>query len=180
MFCTVYKWLISQAADSDKPVAGFVKNHTHRCDSCREFAQLCESLKPKFEQDKHAILKNYGESLSKKIISALPKERTSESGRQRISRKYPVRRPVLVTSLAAAFLVVAVSISILFIAVPRSRDTGSFGRPSELASAASPEVLLAKAKSPLETEYQELKKSLDTTTKFLRSHLDFRIGPQTE
>ena len=180
MFCTVYKWLISQAADSGKPVSGFVKNHTHRCDSCREFAQLCESLKPKFEQDKHAILKNYDEALSEKIISALPKERASESVRQRISRKFPARRPVLVTSLAAAFLVVAVSVSIIFLVVPRSKDTGSFGRPSELASAASPEVLLAKAESPLETEYQELKKTLDTTTKFLRSHLDFHIGPQTE
>ena len=180
MFCTVYKWLISQAADSGKPVSGFVKNHTHRCDSCREFAQLCESLKPKFAQDKHAILKNYDRALSKKIISALPKERASVSGRQRISRKFHARKPVLVPSLAAAFLVVAISVSIIFIAVHRSRNLGPFGHPSKLVSAVSPEVLLVKAESPLETEYQELKKNLDATTKFLRSYLDFHIGPQTE
>lgn len=180
MFCTVYKWLISQATDSGKPLSGFVKNHTHRCDSCRAFAQLCESLKTKFAQDKHAILKNYDEALSKKIISVLPKERASESGHQRISRKFPARKPILVPSLAAAFLVVAISASIIFIAVHRSRDTGPFGHPSELVSAASPEALLVKAESPLETEYQELKKTLDTTTKFLRSYLDFHIGPQTD
>lgn len=180
MFCTVYKWLISQAADSGKPLSGFVKNHTQRCDSCREFAQLCESLKPKFAQDKHAILKNYDEALSKKIISALPKERASESGRLRISRKFLTRRKVLIPSLAAAFMVVAISASIIFIAVHRSRNMGPFGHPSELVSAASPEVLLAKAESPLETEYQELKKTLDTTTKFLRSYLEFHIGSQTD
>jgi hypothetical protein len=180
MFCTVYKWLISQAADSGKPVAGFVKNHTQRCDSCREFAQLCETLKAKFAQDKHAILKNSDGALSKKIISALPRERAPISGRQRISRKSLARKRVLVPSLAAAFLVVAISVSIMFIAVHRSRDMGPFGHPSELVSAASPEVLLVKAESPLETEYQELKKTLDTTTKFLRSYLDFHIGPQTD
>lgn len=180
MFCTVYKWLISQAADSGKPLSGFVKNHTQRCDSCREFAQICESLKPKFAQDKHAILKNYDEALSKKIISALPKERASESGRPRIPRKFLARRPVLVPSLAAAFLVVAISASIIFIAVHRSKNMGPFGHPSELVNAASPEVLLAKAESPLETEYQELKKTLNTTTKFLRSCLDFHIGSQTD
>jgi len=180
MFCTVYKWLISQAADSGRPVSGFVKNHTQRCDSCREFAQLCESLKPKFAQDKHAILKNYDGMLSKRIISALPKEKAPISGRQRIARKSFARRRVLVPSLAAAFLIAAVSVSIIFIAVHRSRDMGPFGHPSEWVSAASPEVLLVRAESPLETEYQELKKTLDTTTKFLRSYLDFRIGQQTE
>ena len=180
MFCTVYKWLISQAADSGKPVSGFVKNHTQRCDSCREFARLCESLKPKFAQDKYAILKNYDEALSKKIISALPKERVSESGDQRIPRKFLAQRPVLVTSLSAVFLVAAISVSIIFIAVPRSKDMSSFGHPSEWVSAASPESFLAKAESPLETEYQELKKTVDTTTKFLRSYLDFHIGPQTD
>jgi hypothetical protein len=180
MFCTVYKWLISQAADSGKPVSGFVKNHIHRCDSCREFAQLCESLKPKFAQDKQAILKNYDEALSKKIISALPKERAPISSRQRSAGKLLARKPVLIPSLAAAFLVVVISIGVIFIAVHRSRDMGSFGHPSEWVSAASPEVLLVKAESPLETEYQELKKNLDATTKFLRSYLDFHIGPQTE
>jgi hypothetical protein len=79
MFCTIYKWLTSQAADSGKPLSGFVKNHTHRCDSCREFAQICESLKPKFAQDKHAILEKTDGELNKKIISALSKERASLS-----------------------------------------------------------------------------------------------------
>jgi hypothetical protein len=180
MFCTVYKWLISQATDSGKPISGFVKNHTHRCDSCREFAQLCESLKPKFAQDKHAILENTGEALNKKIISALSKERTSLSGRQGIARKYPARKPAIVASLAAASLVIAISFSIIFIVIPRSKKITSFVRPSELVKAASPELLLVKAESPLKKEYLELKKTFDSTAEYLRSVLDFHIGEQVE
>lgn len=180
MFCTAYKWLISQAADSGKPVSGFVKNHIHRCDSCREFAQICESLKPKLVKDKQAIIKNTDEALNKKIISALPKENASLSGRQGTVRTYLSRKPALVPSLAAACVVIAISLSIIFIVIPLSRDTSSFGRPSELVSAASPRVLLVKAESPLEKEYLELKKTFNATTEYLRSVLDFHIGKQTE
>jgi len=180
MLCSVYKWLISQAADSGKPVSGFVKNHSHRCNSCREFAQLCESLKPKFAQDKHAILENTDRALDEKIISALSEERASLSSRQGTGRKYHARRPALVPSLAAASLVIAISLSIVFIVIPHSRKTTSFIRPSELVSAASPEVLLVKVESPLKKEYLELKKTFNTTTEYLRSVLDFDIGEQME
>lgn len=180
MFCTVYKWLISQAADSGKPVSGFVKNHTHRCDSCREFVQLCESLKPKFAQDKHALFENADRALDKKIISSLAEERTSLSDHQGTGRKYHPRRPALVPSLAAASLVIAISLSIIFIVIPQSRKRPSFIRPSELVSAASPPVLLVKVESPLEKEYQGLKKTFNSTTEYLSSVLDFHIGEQTE
>jgi len=180
MFCTVYKWLISQAADSGKPVSGFVKNHIHRCDPCREFAQLCETLKPKLAKDKQVILENRDEALNKKIISALSREKAPLSGRQGIARTYLARKPALVASLAAACVVLAISLSLIFIVGPPARDTSSFGRPSELVSAASAGVLLVKAESPLEKEYLELKKTLNTTTEYLRSVLDFHIGAQVD
>ena len=180
MFCNVYKWMISQAADSEKPVSGFVKKHARRCDSCREFARLCESLKPKFAQDKLALLENADGTLDKKILSALSEERVSASERHRASRKFMARRPALVPSLAAAFLVLAISLSILFIVIPYSKKTDSFGRPSELVSAAAPEVLLAKVESPLEKEYRELKKTFNSTAEYLRSVLDFHIGEETD
>ena len=180
MFCTVYKWLISQATDSGKPVSGFVKNHTRRCDSCREFARHCESLKPKFAQDKLTLLENADKALDKKILTALAEERESMSEPQAVSRKFMARRPALVPSLSAAFLVLAVSLIIIFIVIPYSKKTESFGRPSELVSAASPEVLLAKVESPLEKEYQALKKTFNSTTEYLRSVLDFQIGEKTD
>jgi hypothetical protein len=180
MFCKVHKWLISQAADSGKPISGFVKNHVHRCDSCREFAQLCESLMPKFAQDKHAILEKTDEAFNKKIVSALSKERASQSGHHGSPRKFTARRPSLAASLAASSLVIAISLSIIFIVIPYSKKEISFVRPSELVSVTSPEVLLVKAESPLEKEYLELKKTFDSTTEYLRSVLDFQIGEPTE
>jgi len=180
MFCSVYKWLISQAADSGKPITGHVKRHTNQCDTCREFAQLCESLKPKFAQDKHAILKNYDEALRKRIITALDRESISMPDRQVVTRKLKARRPALLPALAAAFLILAVFISIIFLAVPRTKNATSMGRISELVSAATPEDMLVKVESPLEREYVELKKTLDSTTKFLLSSLNFRIGQQAE
>lgn len=180
MFCTVHKWFISRAADSGKPLRGFVKKHTHRCDSCREFARLCESLKPRFAQDKQAILENSGRALVQKIMSALPEEKSSVPGHQVAARKFLARKPALAASLAAASLVLAVSLSLIFIVIPHSRETASFGQPLELLNAASPQVLLAKAESPLEKEYLELKKTFNTTTEYLRYFLDFHIGEPVE
>ncbi len=180
MFCSIYKWMISQAVDSEKPIPGYVKHHTHRCDTCREFAQLCESLKPKFAQDKQVLLENYDEALNKKIITALPRESRPILDQQVMTRKLKTRRPVLLPALSAAFLVLAVSISIIFLAVPRSENATSLGRISDLVSAASPEGVLMKVESPLEREYVELKQTLGSTTKFLLSSLNFRIGQQAE
>lgn len=180
MFCTFYKWFISRAADSGKPLRGLVKKHTQRCDSCREFARLCESLKPKFAQDRQAILENSGRALVRKIMAALSEERESGPDHQAAARKFWAQKPALAASLAAASLVLAVSLSLIFIVIPHSRETASFGRPSELLDAASPQVLLAKAESPLEKEYLELKKTFNTTTEYLRSFLDFHIGEPVE
>lgn len=180
MFCSVYKWLISQAADSGKPISGFVKKHTHRCDTCRDFARLCESLKPKLAQDRQILLENTGGALHRKIMAALKKESASPSGRQAISRRFLARKPALVPLLAAAFLFLVLSISLIIIMGPRAGDRTSFGNPSELVSAASPKALLVKAESPLEKEYVELKKTFNSTTQYLRSLLDFHIGEQVE
>ncbi len=176
MFCSIYKWLISQAGDSEKPISGFVKNHTHKCDSCREFAQLCESLKPKLAQDKHVLLEKIDGELNKRILSAISREKASQSSRQRTPGRFSLRNPSFAASVAAASLVLVISFSIIFIVIPQSKKELSFVRPSELVNAASPELLLVKAESPLAKEYQELKKTFNSTKEYLRAALDFRIG----
>jgi len=182
MFCSIYKWKISQAMDSRKPTSGKVQKHISKCDSCREYAELCTSLKPRFIQDKQSTLENFDETLNKKIMSAIPEllEFDSESGRKASWQKYPFRRPVLIPSLAAAFTVLVISISIIFLALPRSKQVPSLGQISTLVSAASPEGILSKVESPLEKEYTELKRTLESTSKFLISSFDLRIGQQAK
>lgn len=180
MFCAIYKWLISQAANSGKPLSGRVLHHIHRCDSCNEFSQICGSLREKFAQDKQAILDNHDKTVDQKLIAVLSKELASMPDRQAELRRPRRQRPALVPVLAAAFLVVAVSISIVLLTVPRAEKTTSLGRISELVSAASPEDVLAKFETPLEKEYQELKQTLGSATKFLLSSFNYHIGQQAE
>lgn len=179
MFCSVHKWKISRAMDSGKPISGNVQKHLSKCDSCREFAELCISLKSKFTKDKRAILQGFDEGLNKKIMASIPErpEMTPELGRRARASKKPLRSPVLIPSLAAALTVLVISISLIFV-LPHSKQAQSLGQISTLISAASPENMLSKVESPLEKEYTELKRAFESTSKYLISSLDFRIGPQ--
>ena len=100
MFCSVYKWLISQALDSGKNVSKPVSRHLRHCSSCREFAAFCGELKEKATQEKIDFLDKADEALNKKIISSLAKDTaTSEA----ISRK-PFLRPVLAAASMALII----------------------------------------------------------------------------
>jgi hypothetical protein len=182
MFCSIYKWKISQAMDSGKPASGKVHRHLAKCDSCREYAELCTSLKPKFTQDKQAILENFDESLNTKIMAGIPEKPEPELGTRGRTRspKRLFRKPALIPSLAAAFTVLAISIGIIFLALPRSEQAPSLGQISTLISAASPEEVLSKVESPLEKEYTELKRAFESTGRYLISSLDFSIGQQAK
>jgi hypothetical protein len=173
MFCPIYKWKISQAMDSGKTTSGKVQRHLRRCDSCREYAELCTSFRSKFTQDKQAILEDFDESLNKKIMLAIPER--AELGPE------PRRKTLaLIPSLAAAITVLVISVSIIFLTLPRSKQMPPLGPISTLFSAASPENMLLKVESPLEKEYAELKRTLESTSKFLISSFDFRIGQQAK
>jgi hypothetical protein len=182
MFCSVYKWRVSQALDSGKSISGFLQKHLQRCDSCREYAEFCTSLKPEFAEYKKAILEDFNEGVNKKIMAAIPDKSEWRSGQDRkvSAHKFTLRRTAFIPSLAAALAVLAVSISIVFFALPRAKQTPPIGQISALISAASPEDVLSKVESPLEKEYTELKRTFESTSKYLISSLDFRIGQQAK
>jgi hypothetical protein len=182
MFCSIYKWKISQAMDSGKPISSLLQRHLQKCDSCREYAEFCTSLKPKLTQDKQVILQDFDKSLNKKIMTAIQKQNGPGSGAAEKSpaHKFSLRRPALIPSLAAAFTVLVISIGILFFALPRSKQRPALDQISILLSAAFPEDVLSKVESPLETEYSELKRAFESTSKYLISSFDFRLGPQAK
>jgi hypothetical protein len=182
MFCSINKWMISRALDTGKPISGRVKNHLQHCDACREFASFCTSLKPKLTQDKNIILKNADEALTKKIMFAIPEDLNAEpaSENKKRLRKKSVHRPALIPSLSAALLVLGILTSIVFLTHPRSEENVPLDRLSAYVKAASPEDVLSRMESPLETEYQELKKALDSTTRYLLSSLEFHLGQQAK
>jgi len=182
MFCSINKWMISRALDTGKPIPGSVKSHLQRCDACREFAAFCTSLKPTFAQDKDAILKSVDKALTEKIMSKIHDDLKAKAVHEHktLLRKMAARRPALIPSLSAALVVLGILMSILFLTNLRSQDPDPLGQLSTLVKSASPEDMLARVESPLETEYRELKQTLDSTTRFLLSSLEFRLGQQAK
>lgn len=170
MFCSINKWKISQAMDSGKTISGKVHRHMQRCDSCQKYAELCTSLKPKLAQDKRAILEGFDETLNRKIMSSIPE----------IPERSQFRRPALIPSLAAVLTVLVVAIGILFLSLPRTEQTPALGQISAYVSAASPEEVLSRVESPLEKEYTELKRTFESTGKYLIQSFEFRLGQQAK
>jgi len=160
MFCSIHKLLISRAVDSKKQIPAFTKRHLGRCESCREFAQLCGSLKQRFTHDTAAILKGYNKAIDQKVISALPKIKESRSklSRHGLVPNFFSKRIFLVPTL------------------PRSKEVNSLANISDIFNRAHPARILEKAESPLEKEYIELKETIESTAKFLVSRLDVRLG----
>jgi len=171
MFCPVYKWKISQAVDSGETLPGKVRRHIARCDSCRKYAEFCASLKPRFTRDEQALLADFDESMTERIMRG-----ASEREEPRTRAQHRTR--ILIPALAAAVTVLVVCAGVLFLSLPRSKPAPVLGRVSPLVIAASPENVLSKVESPLEREYAELKRTLESTSKVLISSLDFRIDRQ--
>lgn len=181
MLCSINKWMISRAMDTGKPVSRRVKNHLQRCEGCREFASFCTSLKPKLMRDRDALMERASEDLEKKILSNIPDLRAATAPEQKTSiQNIFKRRPALIPSLSAALVVLGILSSLIFLTHSRSPDTDSLGQLTALIKTASPDDVLARMESPLETEYRELKQTLDSTSRYLLSSLQFRLGQQAK
>jgi hypothetical protein len=172
MFCSIHKWFISRALDSGKQIPGPVDRHLRRCTSCQEFVQFCESLKHRCVQDKPDFLKIQNESLKEKILSSLDEAPT---------RSVSARKPLLVPILAAASLLLVISISIIWLTAPDSSQLLPVNQlfESNLAQTSIEDTLI-KIESPLEEEIVELRETMKSTTEFLLACLDPNIGGEAD
>ena len=173
MFCSIYKWFISQAKDSGKPIAASVNRHIQRCASCRGFVDLHESLMEASAKDLPCLPDEKESALATKIISAL--DRKAESG------KAPARRPVLIPVFVSSLVLMAVAIGLYFLTVPQPSSAHLLNSLSEIDNTISSfEERLEKINSPLDAEYADLKQTMRSTTEFIASYLDVKIGQGTE
>ena len=115
MFCSIYKWFISQAEDSRKPLPVFVNRHIQRCASCREFIELHESLVETSVKDLPCISDEKISSLAINIISALDSDK--EPG------KPPAKRTALIPVFVSSFVLLAVAAGIYFLTSPQPSST---------------------------------------------------------
>ncbi len=173
MFCSIYKWFISQAKDSRKPIPASINRHIERCASCREFVDLHESLIETSVKDLPCLPDEKESALSTKIISALDKNMGPQ--------KVPHRRPAFVPVIVSSFVLMVVAVGIYFLTIPRPTSTYFQDSLSEIDNTISAfEEQLGKIDSPLDTEYAGLKQSMQSTTEFFSAYLDIKIGQGTE
>lgn len=173
MFCSIYKWYISRALDSGKPLSGPVGRHIRRCASCREFAQFSESLENRCVKDVPGFLDSYNKELNEKIISVLTTQPAPKSA--------PRRKPALVPVLTAASALLVISIGIVWLVLPSSDEITPFNQLSQLGiSKTSFENVLVKIDSPFEEELFELKQTLKSTADFLLSRINIEIGEEPD
>jgi hypothetical protein len=173
MFCSIYKWFISQAKDSRKPLPASVNRHIRRCASCREFVDLHESLMETSVKDLSCISDERMSALATNIIAALDSD--AESGR------LPARRSALIPVFVSSFVLLAVASGIYFLTAPRPSSSHLLNSLSAIDSTISSfEERLDKINSPLDAEYADLKQTMRSTTEFFASYLDVKIGQGTE
>jgi len=173
MFCSLYKWQISQALDSGKPIARLVKHHIRRCASCREFARFCESLRERLDHDKLDLIKSFNKRVDEKIISSLDKKPEP--------RTVPPRKAILVPVAATALLIIAIALGIILLKVPQSNEMRPLTRlPAFDIPEASLESVLVRIESPMDEEIYNLKHTVKSTGEYLISCLDFKIGEEKE
>lgn len=173
MFCSIYKWFISQAKDSRKPLPASVNRHIRRCASCRAFVDLHESLMATSVKDLPCISDEKKSALAANIIAAL--DGNAES------RKSPARRSALIPVFVSAFVILAVATGIYFLTAPRPNSTQFLNSLSAIDNTISTfEERLDKINSPLDAEYADLKQTVKSTTEFFASYLDVKIGQGTE
>lgn len=173
MFCSIYKWLISQALDSGKPLSKSLSRHLNRCTSCREFVNLHRSLEEMNIKDLPCLPEERERAIAAKIISALNRSPEEE--------KAPTRRAVLLPVFVSALVLVAIATSIYFLAVPRSGPGYLLDSFAEIdGTISSFEDRLERMGFPLEAEYADLKQTMKSTTEFFASYLDIKIGQGPE
>jgi hypothetical protein len=172
MWCLIYKWKISRAMDSGKPLAGLTRRHLRGCVSCREFAESCEKMGRRLSEDAAALIGGADASLGDRVRSALAEQIRAEvpaPPRPDFARWRPI--------LAAAVSLVVVGVSVVWLVTSRPRQ---MPRLDPLFSFESAQVYLQnalqKAESPYQEEIAELEKAFKSTADFLLARLNIGLG----
>ncbi len=171
MFCSIYKWSISKALDSEKPYSLRVQHHLAGCSSCREFMNFSELLQKKTAAAKPDLSQGYASTLPQRIMASL--DTVPEPRSKRGIYQY------LVPVATSAVMILAVSVSVLFLTSPRNNSWEPLDELLRLNQAqARLEETLNRLDSPLETEYKNLKFVVESTADYLISRFDIKLGPE--
>ncbi|MEN6575036.1 MAG: hypothetical protein ABFD90_01745 [Phycisphaerales bacterium] len=159
MFCWFFRFMISNAADSDGHIGTITRWHALRCANCRQFHRTCRTLGKNLRAEA-AALPATSRQFAWEVPASLPH-----------AQRRPPARPAWSAIAAAACLAVVV----LFV-VP-SRHIESPTPPAHTAPTPRMELPGAWAhmlETPLTTEVQRLSDDAQSGIRFLVACLDAR------
>jgi hypothetical protein len=186
VLCRIYRWKLSGAIDSGKPLSGTVKRHLLRCASCREFAGFAEDTGRRLTRDAGVLVGSVDQSLADSVKSSLghwvesptfrpganlrlPDALTQKSGNWGIDNLVPI--------LAAAATLVVVGASVLWVVRSRPQPMPELTPPFQIETpGAYLEAAVEKVGSPYEKEIRRWKEAFDSTAKTLEACFDIGLG----
>jgi hypothetical protein len=168
MFCFIHKWFISRKADLYKALPLVTARHIHTCSSCRKFADLCDILPERLSSDSDKLAHPLRENLEERVQRQLSRKQALDSGRKPRWKFQPVWGAIIVLSLIITGYLIFTWNSDNSVDQPKPSLTFSLDS-SSISS------LIAKAQSPLEMEYDELKRTFHKTQYLLTSFLDIQL-----
>lgn len=169
MPCFLYKWNISRALDTGKPLSRLTKRHLGGCASCREFSRLGREMERRLSGEA-AGLEDRTPGIEERVRQAMAGLGPGPSAPERRPRALFLR-----PALAAALLLAAAGVGVIWVTRPRSAGLPPLAPLLDLETRrASLVSVLEKAESPYQKEIQGIKRTLQSTADFLAAR--FRIG----
>jgi hypothetical protein len=173
VLCRIYRWKLSGAIDSGKPLSGSVKRHLLRCSSCREFSRLAEDTGRRLTRDAGVLLGSVDPKLAKRVQASLGDRIESTES---LSGHGVRLRPIL----AAAAALVVVGASVLWVVRSRPQRMPALTPPYQIEQPRSYLVAaLEKVRSPYEKEIRLWKDTFDSTAETLKACFDIGLGEET-
>ena len=179
MKCGLAQWLVSSASDRNRPLPRWVRRHSDRCPSCRDFIRFAELLDDRARRDAFNLL----ETIEEPRISGLP-DRIPAGARPDATLRPTARRiwiRAAATSAAAALILAAIMIFRPF--SPALTPISATSLWEEVAplkklpvQGGAIHTWAVEAESPLDREYENLKKALSSAARVIQSRLDLKIG----
>lgn len=163
MFCSLFRFMISSAADSGKPIGSMTRRHVLRCAGCRRFHRNCRTLDEDLRSEA-ATLSPASRHLTDQILAGLP----------RAERRRPPR--LAWTALAAA---ACVAVAAWIGSAQWQAELPATSAPTQYAISA-PRIELVTTwtrvfEAPLLTEAQNLSNNAQSGIRFLVACLDISL-----
>jgi hypothetical protein len=176
MLCFLYKWNISRALDTGKPLSRLTKRHLDGCESCRGFSRLSREMERRLTEEAASFLGDPTPEIGEKVRQSIAGLGPVPSA-HRTRPRFLSLRP----ALAAALLLVAVGVSIIWIARPQPAGMPRIDPLLDLKTGRA-DLLSAmeKAESPYQKEIQGLKRTLQSTAGYLAARFDINLGPDRD